>query len=169
MTRIRGALSGAMLLLAFGASAAFAQEKQLEVHGNYVRTTQSHANSWGGGAQYGITWGSTQQSIQLSTSLGADWVQQENSGPNSTSVGLDANLQPGGGGSFTPYVGASISANWVSENAPDGALLGLEYMAGAYYKLEAQGPISLHAEVRSGYVRTQEHQITGRLGVAFSL
>jgi len=42
-------------------------------------------------------------------------------------------------------------------------------MGGVYYKLEKQGSISLHLEVRYGYVRTQEHQATGRFGVAFSL
>jgi hypothetical protein len=155
--------------LVLGASTLHAQEKQIEIHGNYVRTTQSHSNSWGGGAQYGMTLGSKEQAVRVSPSLGADWTQQENSGPSTTSVGLDVNFQPGGNSPFTPYVGGSVSANWVSENAPSGALLGLEYMAGAYYKLEAQGPISLHAEVRSGYVRTQEHQITGRFGVAFSI
>jgi hypothetical protein len=119
--------------------------------------------------QYGATLGSKSAPVQLSPSLGVDWTKQENDGPSTTSLGLDVNVQPGGGSPFTPYVGGSASANWVSKNAPGGALLGLEYMAGAYYKLEAQGPISLHAEVRSGYVRTQEHQVTGRFGVAFSI
>jgi len=37
------------------------------------------------------------------------------------------------------------------------------------YKLEPQGSLSLHLEVRRGYIRTQEHRTTGRFGVALSL
>src|SRR5215208_3545802 len=132
-------------------------------------STATPTDIWGAGTQYQLTLGSTKQPVRLSPSLGADWMQQSNSGPSTTSVGLDVNVQPGGDSPLTPYAGGSVSANWVSKNAPKGALLGLEYMAGLYYKLEAQGPISLHLEVRSGYVRTQEHQVTGRFGVAFSL
>ena len=123
----------------------------------------------GRGGQYQVTLGSKQQAVRLSPSLGADWIKQENSGPSTTSVGLDVNVQPGGDSPLTPYAGGSVSANWVSKDAPKGALLGLEYIAGVYNKLESQGPISLHVEARSGYVRTQEHQVTGRFGVAFSL
>ena len=67
------------------------------------------------------------------------------------------------------YAGGSVSANCVSANAPKGALLGLEYMGGVYYEFEPQGSLSLHLEVRRGYIRTQEHQTTGRFGVAVSL
>jgi hypothetical protein len=148
---------------------AGAQESQLEAHASYARTTVTPTDVWGAGAQYQLTLGSKAQPVRFSPSLGADWTQQSNSGPNTTSVGLDVNVQPGGDSPVTPYAGGSVSANWVSKNAPTGALLGLEYMAGLYYKLEAQGPISLHLEARSGYVRTQEHQVTGRFGVAFSL
>jgi hypothetical protein len=161
------------IAVAFGligaASGAGAQQSQVEAHGNYVRTTQTHSSSWGAGAQLNTSWGSKQAPVQLSTSEGVDWTQQENDGPSTTSLGLDVNIQPGGGGVLTPYVGGSVSANWVSKNAPSGALLGLEYLGGVFYKLEAQGKVSLHAEVRSGYVRTQEHTVTGRFGVAFSI
>ena len=161
-------LAAAFGLMAAGSSAA-AQQSQIEAHGSYVRTTQSHSNSWGAGAQLNTSWGSKQAPVQLSTSEGLDWTKQEKGGASTTSLGLDVTIQPGGGGVFTPYAGGSMSANWVSKNAPDGALLGLEYLGGVYYKLEAQGKLSLHAEVRSGYVRTQEHTITGRFGVAFSI
>jgi len=158
-----------VLALPVLARAASAQQSQLEAHASYARTTVTPTDIWGAGTQYQLTLGSTKQPVRLSPSLGADWMQQSNSGPSTTSVGLDVNVQPGGDSPLTPYAGGSVSANWVSKNAPKGALLGLEYMAGLYYKLEAQGPISLHLEVRSGYVRTQEHQVTGRFGVAFSL
>jgi hypothetical protein len=161
-------ITAAFAVIALGRPAR-AQESQLEAHANYQRTTVSHANAWGAGAQYQVTLGAKQQPVRLSPSIGADWTQQESSGPSTTSVGLDVHVQPGGDSPLTPYVGGSVSANWVSKNAPGGALLGLEYMAGVYYKLESQGSVSLHAEVRTGYVRTQEHQVTGRLGVAFSL
>ena len=158
-----------LLALVVLTQSASAQESQIEVHGSYARTTVTPTDVWGAGAQYQLTLGSKQQPVRLSPSLGGDWMQQSNSGPSTTSVGLDVNVQPGGDSPLTPYAGGSVSANWVSKNAPKGALLGLEYMAGLYYKLEPQSPISLHLEVRSGYVRTQEHQVTGRFGVAFSL
>jgi hypothetical protein len=151
------------------AESARAQESQVEVHANYVPGSGSSSAAWGAGGQYQLTLGSKEQTVRLSPSLGVDWTQQEESGPSTTSVGLDVNLQPGGDSQLTPYAGGSISVNWVSENAPKGALLGLEYMGGVYYKLEAQGPLSLHLEVRRGYIRTQEHQTTGRFGVALSL
>ena len=160
------AMAVALAVLSQGARA---QESQLEAHGSYSRTTVTPSDVWGAGAQYQLTLGSKEQPVRFSPSLGADWMQQSNSGPSTTSVGLDVNVQPGGDSPLTPYAGGSVSANWVSKDAPKGALLGLEYMAGLYYKLEAQGPISLHLEARSGYVRTQEHQVTGRFGVAFSL
>lgn len=155
--------------LAVLARSAGAQDKQVEVHANYVPGEGTSSSAWGAGGQYQLTLGSKQQAVRLSPSLGVDWTKQEESGPSTTSVGLDVNLQPGGDSPLTPYAGGSVSANWVSENAPKGALLGLEYMAGVYYKLESQGSLSLHAEVRRGYIRTQEHQTTGRFGVALSL
>jgi hypothetical protein len=146
-----------------------AQESQVEAHMNYVPGSGGNSTAWGAGAQYQLTLGSKQQPVRLSPSLGVDWTQQEESGPSTTSVGLDVNVQPGGDSPFTPYAGGSVSENWVSENAPKGALLGLEYMGGVYYKLEPQGALSLHLEVRRGYIRTQSHQTTGRFGVALSL
>jgi hypothetical protein len=169
MDSFRRAWIAAALGLMVTASSAAAQQSLVEAHASYVRTTQSHSNSWGAGAQLNTNWGSKQAPVQFSTSEGIDWTKQEDDGPSTTSLGLDVNIQPGGGGVITPYAGGSVSANWVSKNAPDGALLGLEYLAGVYYKLEAQGKLSLHAEVRSGYVRTQEHTVTGRFGVAFSI
>jgi hypothetical protein len=169
MDGFRGPRLAAALGLMVATSSAAAQQSQVEAHGSYARTTQSHSNSWGAGAQLNTNWGSKQAPVQLSTSEGIDWTKQENDGPSTTSLGLDVTIQPGGGGVFTPYAGGSASANWVSKNAPGGALLGLEYLAGVFYKLEAQGKLSLHAEVRAGYVRTQEHTVTGRFGVAFSI
>ena len=173
MDRLGGGGRGSWFAVALGltvaASSAAAQQSQVEAHGSYVRTTQSHSSSWGAGAQLNTNWGSKQAPVQFSSSEGLDWTKQENDGPSTTSLGLDLSIQPGGGGVFTPYAGGGVSANWVSKNAPSGALLGLEYLAGAYYKLEAQGKVALHAEVRSGYVRTQEHTVTGRFGVAFSI
>jgi len=168
MDRHGGFRIAAGLSLVLTASSAAAQQSQVEAHGNYVRTTQTHSNSWGAGAQLNTNWGSKQAPVQVSTSEGLDWAKQENDGPSTTSLGLDVSIQPGGG-VLTPYAGGSVSANWVSKDAPAGALLGLEYLGGVYYKLEAQGKLALHAEVRSGYVRTQEHTVTGRFGVAFSI
>jgi len=148
---------------------AGAQESQVEVHANYLPGTGRNSTAWGAGGQYQLTLGSKQQAVRLSPSLGVDWSRQEESGPSTTSVGLDVNVQPGGDSQLTPYAGGSVSANWVSEDAPKGALLGLEYMGGVYYKLEPKGALSLHLEVRYGYVRTQEHQATGRFGVALTL
>jgi hypothetical protein len=162
------ALTTALALIVLARSSD-AQDSQVEFHANYLPSTGSNSSAWGAGGQYQLTLGSKQQPVRLSPSLGVDWSQQEDSGPSTTSVGLDVNLQPGGDSQLTPYAGGSVSANWVSKNAPKGALLGLEYMGGVYYKLEPQGSLSLHLEVRYGYVRTQEHQTTGRFGVAFSL
>lgn len=157
------------LALAIVGRSAGAQESQVEFHGNYVPGSGSSSTAWGGGAQYQVTLGSKEQAVQLSPSLGVDWTKGEESGPSTTSVGLDVNVQPGGDSPLTPYAGGSVSANWVSEDAPKGTLLGLEYMGGVYYKLESQGSLSLHLEVRRGYIRTQPHQTTGRFGVALSL
>jgi len=169
MDRMGPTWLAASLALLLAVSGAEGQQSQVEAHASYVRATDTNTNAWGGGAQLGTTWGSKQAPVQLSTSEGLDWTKQEGGGSSTTSLGLDVSIQPGGGGVFTPYAGGGISANWVSENAPSGALLGLEYLAGLYYKLEAQGRISLRGEVRSGYVRTQSHTVTGRFGVAFSI
>jgi hypothetical protein len=149
---------------------AAAQQSSVEGHASYARTTQTHQSSWGAGAQYQMVWGAKNAPVQLGTSLGGDWMQQENSGPTTWSLSYDATLQPGGGGSITPYAGGSISANWLSGGgAPSGAQLGLEYILGVQLKPEAQGPLSLKFEVRPGYVKTQEHTVTGRFGVSYDL
>jgi opacity protein-like surface antigen len=156
--------------LSVAASAAEAQQWQGEVHGNYARTTQTHANSWGAGAQMASTWGAKKAPVQLVTSLAGDWQQQENSGPSQWTLGYDATIQPGGQSAFTPYAGGSISANWLrGGGAPDGTLLGLQYIIGLQVKPEAQSAMTLKFEVRPGYVRTQEHSVTGRFGVDWSM
>ena len=147
-----------------------AQQWQGEVHGNYARTTTSHANSWGAGAQAAATWGAKKAPVQLVTSLAGDWQKQENGGPSQWTLGYDATVQPGGQSAITPYAGGGISANWLSGGgAPSGTLLGLQYIVGLQFKPEAQGPLSLKLEVRPGYVKTQEHTVTGRLGVDWSM
>ena len=152
------------------AATAQAQQWAVEGHGNYSRTTTTHQSSWGAGGQVQGTFGGQSAPVNLSTSLGADWLQQEHSGPSTTSLSLDATLQPGGSMAITPYAGGSISANWLSGNSsPKGALLGLQYIVGAQIKLESQGPLALRLEIRPGYVRTQEHSIAGRLGLSYSL
>ena len=151
------------------ATTAHAQEWGVEGHANYSRTTTTHQSSWGVGAQLMGTFGGTSAPVNLSTSLGADWLKQEHSGPSTTSVSYDATIQPGGSSAITPYAGGSVSANWVSDNAPKGALLGLEYILGVQFKPESQGPLTLRLELRPGYVHTQEHSIAGRFGLAYSL
>jgi hypothetical protein len=168
MERTTFGIATALLLMVLARSAG-AQQSQIEAHANYIPAEGSNSTAWGAGGQYQLTLGSKQQPVRLSPSLGVDWTQQEKSGPNTTTVALDVNLQPGGDSQLTPYAGGSVSANWVSKNAPKGALLGLEYMGGVYYKLEAQGKLLLHLEVRRGYIRTQSHQTTIRFGVALSL
>ena len=149
---------------------AAAQDQAASGYATYARTTQSHQNAWGGGAQYQLTWGEQNAPIRLGTSLGGDYQKTESSGSSQTSVSLDATLQPGGGSVLTPYVGGSVSANWLSGTGmPSGSQPGFQYILGLQYKPEAQGPLAIQAEVRPGYVRTQEHQVTGRVGVLFSL
>jgi hypothetical protein len=147
-----------------------AQQWQAEVHGNYARTTQSHANSWGTGVQVASTWGAKRAPVQLVTSLAGDWQKQENNGPSQWSLGYDATVQPGGQSAFTPYAGGGISANWLrGSGAPSGTLLGLQYIVGLLVKPEAQSQLTLKFEVRPGYVKTQEHSVTGRFGVDWSI
>jgi hypothetical protein len=67
--------------IACSASFAGAQQWQGEVHANYARTTQTHSNAWGAGAQVASTWGRTNAPAQLVTSLAGDWQEQENNGP----------------------------------------------------------------------------------------
>jgi hypothetical protein len=147
-----------------------AQQWQAEGHGNYSRTTQSHANSWGAGAQISSTWGGTSAPVQLVTSPGVDWMKQENNGPSQWSLSYDATIQPGGSSALTPYAGGSISANWLSGGgAPSGAKLGLQYILGLSFKPETQGPLTLKLEVRPGYVKTQEHSVTGKFGIDWAI
>ena len=147
-----------------------AQSWQADGHANYSRTTQSHQNSWGGGASLQATWGAQQQPVQLGTSAGVDYEEQENGGPKQFNVSYEMTVQPGGNLTLTPYVGGSVSANWLSgDGAPSGAKLGLQYIVGAQLKPERQGPLAIKLELRPGYVQTQEHTVSGRLGVAFSM
>lgn len=147
-----------------------AQQRQIEGHANYANTVQSHQNSWGAGASYQLTWGGQSAAVQLGTSLAADYQKQENGGMSQTSASYDMTLQPGGNSTVTPYVGGSVGANWLSgPGAPSGAQLGLQYILGAALKLERQAPLAVRLEVRPGYVKTQEHTVTGRLGVSLSM
>ena len=147
-----------------------AQQWQGEAHGNYARTTTTHANSWGAGLQVAATLGAKNAPAQLVTSLGGDWQRQENNGPTQWTLGYDATVQPGGQHMLTPYAGGGISANWLSGGgAPSGTLPGLQYILGLQLKPEQQGALTLKLELRPGYVKTQEHSITGRFGVDWSI
>ena len=152
------------------ATPAAAQEMQGDVHGNYARGTQSHANSWGAGAQVQATWGGKSAPVKLGTSAGVDYTKQEKSGPSQTSLGADVTLQPGGSGSLVPYAGGSISSNWSGGDAKQwtGAKMGHEKLAGVQIKSSALGSISWKAEERFGYVRGQEHTLATRVGVVMS-
>lgn len=152
------------------AGTAAAQQSTGDVHASYQRTTVSKANAWGVGAQYQLTFGGKQAPLQLNTSLGADWIKQENNGPSTTSLSYDATTQPGGSGSLMPYVGGSVSANWSGGNNKqwDGAKLGLEAIGGLQVKLGLSG-VSWKVEERYGYVREQsDHTLTTRVGVMVS-
>ena len=146
------------------------QQRQVSGYANYVNPMHSSQTSWGGGAQYQLTWGSQQSPVRLNTALAGDYQRQENRGQSQTDVSYDMTLQPGGNGAVTPYVGGSVSANWLSgDGVPSGAKLGLQYVLGAQLKPDSQGPVSLLVEVRPGYVKTQAHSTTGRIGVAFTM
>ena len=166
---MRKVLCSMAVALCLTSSAAAAQQSLGDVHGDYVRGTTSKSNAWGAGAVYQLTFGAKKAPVQLNTSIGADWVKQDNGGPSQTSLSYDATLQPGGGGAFTPYAGGSVSANWSggSNKLWDGAKLGLETLAGFQVKLGPSG-VSWKAEERFGYVRQQEHTLTTRLGVVVS-
>lgn len=151
------------------AARAGAQQTQLDAHGNFSTTTQSHDQSWGAGIGPQITFGEESAPVRLSVSPGFDYLKQENGGPSQESLSLDANLQPGGSSSLTPYVGASASANWSSGSGKqwDGSRLGLETMGGVQFKTAPT--ISLKAEERFGYIRGQEHTLTTRFGVLLKM
>ena len=159
----------ATALLASSSPAA-AQQWQGDLHGNYARGTQSHANSWGAGAQVQATWGGSSAPVKVGTSGGVDYTKQEKSGPSQTSLGLDVTLQPGGNGSVIPYAGGSVSSNWSGGDAKQwtGAKTGLETLAGVQIKSAALGSLSWKAEERFGYVRGQEHTLSTRVGVVMS-
>src|SRR4051812_47934009 len=152
------------------AAPAGAQQWTAEGHGSYARTTQTHTSSWGLGTMLQATWGAQTAPVQLGTSLGFDWMKQESGGPNTYSVTYDATLQPGGNSTVTPYAGGEVSANWLrGGGAPSGTQLGLQYIVGVQLKPSKQSKTSFRFEVRPGYIKTQEHSITWRLGVAQSL
>lgn len=51
-----------------------AQDWQAEGHATFSRTTQSHTQSWGAGAQVAGTWGGKSAPVQLGMSVGGDWM-----------------------------------------------------------------------------------------------
>jgi hypothetical protein len=158
------------LAICLTAAPAAAQQSVGDVHADYVRGTVSKSNAWGAGAQYQLTFGGKHAPLQLNTSLGLDWVKQDNNGPSQTSLSYDATTQPGGSGSFLPYVGGSVSANWSggSNKQWDGAKLGLEAVAGLQVKLGLNG-VAWKVEERYGYVREQaDHTLTTRVGIVIS-
>jgi hypothetical protein len=163
--------SGCMALLALISvvSRAHAQDTQLDIHGNFAVGTDSHSKSWGAGVGPQVTFGSSNAPIRLSMSPGFDYLRQEHGGPSQESLSLDANLQPGGSSTVTPYVGASASANWSSGTGRqwEGAKLGLETMGGV--QIKAGGTVTLKAEERFGYVEGEEHALTTRVGVLVKL
>jgi hypothetical protein len=149
---------------------AHAQERSADLHLDYSRTTQTHQNSWGGGAAVQLTWGGSSAPAKLNTSFGADYMKQENGGPSQTSVSTDVTVQPGGSSAFTPYAGGSASANWSGGSASQwrGSRLGLETLAGFQFKPSPDANISWKAEERFGYVRGQEHALATRVGILVS-
>ena len=159
----------ALLAVISAGARAHAQDTQLDVHGNFSVGTSSHSRSWGAGIGPQITFGSPNAPAKLSVSPGFDYLKQEHGGPSQESVSLDANVQPGGSSTVTPYVGASASANWSSGTGKQwqGAKLGLETMGGV--QIKAGETITLKAEERFGYVEGQEHALATRLGVLVKL
>lgn len=153
---------------AAAASTAGAQQSSVEGHANYSRTTQSHLSSWGGGAQYGLTFGSSHKP-RLGTSLGADYMKQEKGGPSQISGSLDVTVQVQAGPLVSPYVGGSVSENHTSGGGQSSTDPGYGYIVGTLVKLAPSSHVSLRFEVRPGYVRGQEHTVAGRFGVNMSL
>lgn len=150
-------------LASLAAAPLAAQQSAVEAHANFARTTQSNTNSWGAGALYQLTFGGKQAPVQLSTSLGADYLKEEGGGSSQTSGSIDVNLQAGGGSTVSPYVGGSVSENWLSGgDVPNDPKVGLEYIIGA--QIKATPSVAVRVEVRPGYVKTQEHNVTYRLG-----
>jgi opacity protein-like surface antigen len=158
-----------IVISALFAAPCAAQEMSTEGHGNYSRTIHSHQESWGAGGSVQALWGAKNAPIRLGTSLGPDW-QKPSSGPSQWSASFDATLQPGGSSAVTPYAGGSVSANWFSgDNAPSGTKIGFQGILGVQIKPESQSPLAFKIEARPGYVDTQEHSLTVRAGVSFSM
>ena len=156
-------------LAAAPASAARSQKAQIDLHGNYVRTTQTWTTAWGAGGALQVTWGGQHDPINVGTALGVDRTKQESDGPTQTGGTFDLTVQPGGNSPLVPYVGASSSVNWSGGAGAQwsGARHGLELIAGLQFK-PGVGSVSLNAQERYGYVEGQEHTLTTRLGVLVS-
>ena len=149
---------------------AEAQQRQIDIHGNYSRGTATHTNAWGVGPNLQFSWGGSHAPLMLGTALGLDYLKQEQGGPSQWNLSTDITVQPGGGGSLTPYVGGSAGANWSTGSASQwsGARLGLEAIGGLQLKIPGLSGISWKAEERFGYIRGQEHTLGTRVGVATS-
>ena len=145
-----------------------AQQTQLDLHGNLAVGTTTHLKSWGGGIGAQTTFGSSSSPLKFSLSPSFDVLKQEHGGPTQTTLSLDANIQPPGQLTVTPYIGGSASANWSGGDAKQwsGARLGIEMLAGATVKLSSS--LKAKAEERFGYVDGQEHTLTTRVGVLVS-
>ena len=159
-----------MLSLAISATAGAQSQREADAHGNFSRGTSSRSNAWGAGAQVQLVWGASGAPVQLGTSLGGDYTKADD-GPAQWNASADAVVQPGGGHSVTPYVGAGAGANWSSGSSAEWrrARLGLDMLAGAQVKLGSRSSApNLKAEERFGYVRGQEHTLATRLGIAVS-
>jgi hypothetical protein len=166
----RTALPAALLAAAALGRVASAQQPSVELHSIYQRTNDSHQSSYGGGGDYGLSFG--HGAVQLSTDAGVDYQAQEGDGQQQLGGSLDAAVQFGGGSAaLTPYVGGSVSANWLAGGDRafgDGPLLGLEYVVGIGVPLDRRGQTSLHVELRPGYVHTQAHYVSGQIGISTS-
>jgi hypothetical protein len=167
-TRLSSGCLALVAVISLG-SRARAQNTQLDLHGNFAVGTTSHSRSLGAGIGPQITFGSSNAPARVSVSPGFDYLKQEHGGPSQESLSLDANLQPGGSSTVTPYAGASASANWSSGAAKQwqGTKLGLEMMGGV--QIKAGDTLTLKAEERFGYVDGQEHALTTRAGVLVKL
>lgn len=121
--------------------------------------TSTHAKCWGGGVGVQETFGKSSSPFKLSLSPSLNVVKQENGGPTQTSLSLDADLQPPGNSTLTPYVGVSAGANWSGGDAKqwDGSRLGIEMLGGATAKFNSS--LTGKAEERFGYVNGQEEAI----------
>ena len=162
----------AALLVVTGLSAlargAVAQQAQLELDGLYSVTTSTHTKSWGGSGGVQVTFGGSNAPLALSVTPSVSYLKQENSGPGQTNLGASVNLQSGGHGAFTPYVGADAGSNWStgSNKQWEGARLGVDMLAGTEFKFSSK--LTGKAEERFGYINGQEHTLTTALGLLVS-